>query len=97
MIYSELINQLSEELNLSKNETHTLIKQTVREFCNQLENGYSFSIPGLGKFSTKVIDVHKVYDPDHDKYILIPPKRVVEFTPDKKRNDRFKNIRHEDE
>ncbi len=97
MTYHELINHISEELNLSKNEIDTLIKQTVLELGNQLENGYSFSIPGLGRFSTKVIEVHKVFDSHQQKYILIPPKRIVEFTPGKDLNDRLKNIRAEDE
>jgi len=97
MTYSELIDRLSEELNLSKDETRSLLEHTVSELANQLGQGYSFTIPGLGTFRTKVKDVQKVYSPDHEKYMLIPPKRVVEFSPVSSMKEHLKNSRPDDE
>jgi DNA-binding protein HU-beta len=95
MTYNELIEHLSEELNLTNAETKELVDQTVAEFTEQLGQGISFTIPDLGTFKTKVKEVQKVYNPHHEKYMLIPPKRVVEFTPGKNLKDNLKFINPE--
>jgi DNA-binding protein HU-beta len=95
MTYNELIDQLSEELNLTRAETKDLVDKTVTEFTEQLGQGISFTIPDLGTFKTKVKEVQKVYNPHHEKFMLIPPKRVVEFTPGKNLKDNLKFINPE--
>jgi DNA-binding protein HU-beta len=79
MTYTELINQLSEELDLSDSETKFLVDELVAELTEQLGQGYNFTIPDLGTFNTKIEEVQKVYNPNYGKFILMPPKRVVEF------------------
>ncbi len=92
MTYTELIDQLSEELKLSKTETKYLVDELVSELTEQLGQGYSFTIPDLGTFKTKIKDVQKVYNPHHEKFMLIPPKRVVEFHPGKNLKENLKHI-----
>jgi DNA-binding protein HU-beta len=90
MTYSELIDQLSEELELSRAEAKDLVDKTVTELTEQLGQGSSFTIPDLGTFKTRVKEVQKVYNPHYEKFMLIPPKRVVEFTPGRTLKDNLK-------
>lgn len=92
MTYTELIDQLSEELDLSKNETKFLVDELVSELTEQLGQGYSFTYPDLGTFKTKIKEVQKVYNPHYEKFILEPPKRVVEFYPGKNLKENLKPI-----
>lgn len=95
MTYSELIDQLSEELELSRAEAKDLVDKTVTELTEQLGQGSSFTIPDLGTFKTRVKEVQKVFNPHYEKFMLIPPKRVVEFTPGRTLKDNLKYINPE--
>jgi DNA-binding protein HU-beta len=81
MNYSDLIDQLAEATGNSKVKTKELLGDAISVLSDQLSKGTGVSIPDLGTFSTKVKDVQKVYNPHHDAYLMVPPKRVVEFTP----------------
>jgi len=92
MTYTELIDQLSDELDLSKSETKFLVDELVAELTEKLGQEYSFTIPNLGTFKTKIKKVQKVYNPHYEKFMLIPPKRVVEFKRGKNLKDNLKYI-----
>jgi len=81
MNYRELIDQLSEKTGRSKKETRELLGNTVEMLSEQLSEGLGVSIPDLGTFSTKTTDEKKVYNPHYEDYIIVPPKRSVEFSP----------------
>lgn len=92
MTYSELIDQLSEELGLTKTETKFLVKETVSEFTTKLGENSGFTIPNLGTFKARVKEVQKVYSPHYDKYMLVPPKRVVDFSAGTSLKNKFKFV-----
>jgi DNA-binding protein HU-beta len=81
MNYSDLIDQLAEATGNSKVKTKELLGDAISVLSDQLSKGSGVSIPDLGTFSTKVKDVQKMYNPHHEAYLLVPPKRIVEFTP----------------
>jgi DNA-binding protein HU-beta len=81
MNYKELIERLSRQTGQSQTKTRKLLGDAVSVFTDQLSEGKSVSIPNLGTFSTKDSDEKKVYNPHHDAYLLVPPKRVVDFSP----------------
>lgn len=81
MNYRELIDQLSSKTGRSKKEIKELLGVTVNKLSEQLSNGKGVSIPDLGTFSTKDSDEKKVYNPHYEDYIIVPPKRTVEFSP----------------
>jgi DNA-binding protein HU-beta len=81
MNYSDLIDQLAEATGNSKVKTKELLGDAISVLTDQLSKGTGVSIPDLGTFSVKVKEVQKVYNPHHDAYLMVPPKRVVEFTP----------------
>lgn len=93
MTHRELIDRVSGELDISKSETRQLIAETVSVLSTQLRgvDNEGYTIPGVGTFKTRLKDIHKIYNPHYGKYMLVPPKRVVEFSPGKelKRNTKF--------
>lgn len=95
MTYSELIDRLSEELDLTKTESKHIVDEIVSELTGQLGQGAGFTIPDLGTFKTRVKEVQKIYNPHYDKFMLIPPKRIVEFSPGKNLKDNLKYINPE--
>ena len=64
---------------------------------DELENDIGVSIPGLGTFKTKTREERKVYSPHHESYMMIPPKRVVDFTPSSSLKDNLKFVETGDE
>ncbi len=97
MTYNELIDRMSEELGLSKAETRRLMKDVVGEFTDQLGEGTGFSIPDLGTFKTRIKEVQKIYNPHHKKYMMVPPKQIVEYSPAKNMKEKLKYIATGDE
>ena len=97
MNYSDLIDRLAEATGKPKTQTKELVETTVSVLTSELGNGNGFSIPELGTFSTKVNDVKKVYSPHYKSYILVPPKRVVDFSPASGLKENLKFVETEDE
>ena len=81
MNYSELIEQLSEQTGHSKKKTKEILNEAISVLSGQLSEGTGLSIPDLGTFHTKLHEKKKVYNPHYDSYMIVPPKRVVDFTP----------------
>lgn len=92
MNYSELIDQLAEATDTPKSQTKELIENAISVLTDELGKGNGFSIPNLGTFTTKVNDVKKVYNPHYKKYLMVPPKRVVEFSPASGLKDNLKFV-----
>lgn len=90
MTYRELIDQLAESTGQSKAQTKELLEDAISVLSDQLSKDKGVSIPELGTFSTKVKEVQKVYSPHYKKYMLVPPKRVVEFSPSAGLKDELK-------
>lgn len=97
MNYSDLIDELAEATGNSKAKTKELLGDAISVLSDQLTKGTGVSVPDLGTFSTKVKEVKKVYNPHHDAYMLIPPKRVVEFSPSTVIKDELKFTGRENE
>ncbi|WP_069132638.1 HU family DNA-binding protein [Rhodohalobacter halophilus] len=97
MTYRELIDKLAKATGRSKTETKELLDDTVSTLSGQLSRGKGVSIPELGTFNTKVKEVQKVYNPHYKKYMLVPPKRVVEFSPSSVLKDELKFAGKDDE
>ena len=97
MNYSDLIDELAEATGNSKIKTKELLGDAISVLSDQLTKGTGVSVPDLGTFTTKVKEVKKVYNPHHDAYLLIPPKRVVEFSPSTVIKDELKFTGRENE
>jgi len=97
MNYSELIEQLSEQTGNSKSETKEILNDTISVLSDQLSEGTGVSIPELGTFQTKINDEKKVYNPHYDSYMIVPKKRVVDFSPAAGLKDEVKFLRTDED
>ncbi|HMB98717.1 MAG TPA: HU family DNA-binding protein [Balneolaceae bacterium] len=90
MNYSELVKNLADELDLSQSESNELVHETFDVLIKKLGEGKGFTIPDLGTFSVSSTEPKKVYNPYYEKYLITPPKRVVDFSPSSNLKDRLK-------
>lgn len=97
MNYSELIEQLSEQTGNSKTKTKELLSDAISVLSDQLSDGSGVSIPDLGTFQTKVNEEKKVYNPHYDAYMIVPPKRVIDFSPASGLKEEVKFLRTDEE
>lgn len=86
----QLIDKLSEETGLSKTHTEEMLSSTTNTLTDTLSDGKSVSIPDLGTFSTKTNEVRKIYNPHYEAYMMVPPKRVVNFSPSSALKEKLK-------
>lgn len=97
MNYTELIEQLSQQTGHSKAKTKEMLNDAIAVLSDQLGEGMGISIPDLGTFHTKVNEEKKVYNPHYEAYMIVPPKRVVNFTPAVGLKEEVKFLRDEED
>jgi len=97
MTYKDLIERVSESRDIPKTHARELIESIFGVLGDELEDGTGVSIPGLGTFKTKTREERKVYSPHHESYMMVPPKRVVDFTPSSNLKDNLKFVETGDE
>lgn len=77
---SETIKTLSDQLGLTQKETEHIYESYVDILTSHLANDQGFSIPKLGSFHSKIREPYKSYNPHYKKMMLLPKKKVVQFT-----------------
>lgn len=77
---TEVLKQLSEDLDLTQAETEELYDSFVAGLTTLLAKERGFTLPGLGSFHSEVRPEHKSYNPHYEQMMLIPPKKVVHFS-----------------
>lgn len=97
MTYTELIDRLSEKTGNSKKDTRDQLESVLNELTDHLSKGDGFTIPDLGTFKTETKEVRKIYNPHHEAYMLIPPKRSVDFTQSATLKEKLKFIQPDNE
>jgi len=90
MTYQELIDKLAQSRNISKREAKEMVEGIFNTLKQELGTGVGVSIPNLGTFATKTKESRKVYSPHHKKYMIVPPRRVVDFSPSVGLKDKLK-------
>lgn len=94
---SEVVEALSKSLEMSKAETRRLLDLALDICKENLAGGNGFSIPELGTFGTHTREERKSYNPHYKQYMMLPPKRVVDFTPSKSLKEEVKHLELSDE
>ncbi len=97
MNHSEVVKRLAERLKLSQREIKNLLDNCTKVFKRTLDEDTDFSIPELGTFKTQLREKRKSYNPHYEKYTMLPPKRVVNFSPSSVIKDKVKSRRIENE
>lgn len=75
---------LAHQLDISRPEADTMLKKILHVFKDQLAEDNSFEIPDFGTFSIRKRDERRSYNPTQEQYVVLPPKKVVYFTPSRK-------------
>lgn len=88
----DVVAALAENWDMSKAESRRLLDVIVQTFCDNLAKGKSFTIPGLGTFSTHTREERKSYNPHYKQHMQLPPKRTVDFKPSKGVKEALKNL-----
>ena len=97
MTYKDLIDRVSVSRNITKKHAKELIDTVFDVLSSELEDEKGVSIPGLGTFKTKTKEEREVYSPHHETKILVPPKRVVDFTPSTNLKENLKFVEPDNE
>jgi len=83
MIKADLINKLSKEMDISKQEAEAgvnLFFQTIKE---ALQNGEEIELRGFGSFRFRQRGARAGRNPRTGKPVQVPPKQVLYFKPSK--------------
>ncbi len=89
---SELVKTLAQRSDLTQKETRQLLKQSVKVFSDRLGDYIGFSIPDLGTFTTHIREERQAYDLNRRSHVILPPKRLVSFSPAVTLKDEIKDV-----
>lgn len=83
MIKADLINKISKEMDISKQEAETgvnLFFQTIKE---AIEKGEEIELRGFGSFRFRQREARTGRNPRTGESVSVPPKKVLYFKPSK--------------
>lgn len=89
---SDVVTALAENWDMSLAETRRLLDTIVNTFKENLAQGTSFTIPELGTFDTHTRSKRRAYNPHYEQFMMLPPKRVVDFRPSKGLKEDLKDV-----
>lgn len=93
---NELVKILADNWDMTQKEARNLLDVIIHTLNDQLAQGSSFTIPELGTFGTHTRDKQRSYNPHYKQYMMLPPKRVVDFKPSKGLKENVKDLEVED-
>jgi nucleoid DNA-binding protein len=79
MTNSELVKHLSERLGKPQVELKRILGEATRIMKEVMDKDTGITIPGLGIFHTVLKKKRKSFNPHHNSFMMLPPKRVVKF------------------
>lgn len=97
MTYGELIEKLASERDISKARAREILDGFFDSIGEILEQGKGVSIPDLGTFKAVTKESRTVYSPHHREKIVVPPRRVVDFSAAKRLKEHLKYVETGDE
>ncbi len=89
---SELVKILAKRSDLTQKETKRLLRQSIRVLSDRLGDYIGFSIPDLGTFTTHIREERQAYDLNRRSHVILPPKRLVSFSPAVTLKDDIKDV-----
>lgn len=95
MNHKELINSISNEMDLPKAETERLLDETVSFFVKQLSESNTIGIQGFGTFEVRKKEERISVHPSTQVRTIIPPKLVVNFKQSNVLKEKLKDLPHE--
>lgn len=89
---SDIVAVLADNWGMSQAETRRLLDIIVQTFNDNIAEGNTFTISGLGTFGANTREERKSYNPHYQQYMNLPPKRVVSFSPSKGIKEDLKQV-----
>ncbi len=90
MNHSEIVRILSDRTDMTQKDVKQLLSNIVGSLDEIMGECKGFSIPDLGTFGTHVREERKAYSIPDARNMIIPPKRLVYFSPATHLKDEFK-------
>jgi len=75
----DIVRHLSLKIGKPQVETRKLLAACFGVLKQVLDEGKTFTIPGLGTFRVRYREARVAYSPGHKQKMHFPPKRVVTF------------------
>ena len=86
----EFISELSQRLNYNNKETTRLVSSLLSIMTQELQDGNTIAIQGVGSFEVKKKLERISVNPVTQQRLLIPPKLVLTFKPSISLKEKFK-------
>jgi len=83
MIKADLINKISKEMDISKQEAETAVNLFFKTLKNAILNGEEVELRGFGSFRFRNRGARLGRNPRSGKSVHVPPKKVLYFKPSK--------------
>ena len=79
----DIVNLLSEEIAMSKEETNKVVDKLFEIILEQLNNGEEVKVVGFGKFMVKQRLPRNVINPANKEVMTLPEQKAITFRPAK--------------
>ena len=89
---SELIEHLSETLNLPQREATAICNTILERMTEALSDGDSIEIRGFGSFVIKEYEAYEGRNPKTGKKITVQPKKLPFFKVGKELREKVNNV-----
>jgi integration host factor subunit beta len=83
MIKADLVNKISQEMNISKQEAETGVNLFFQAIKDALKKGEEIELRGFGSFRFRERGARSGRNPRTGDPVQVPPKRVLYFKPSK--------------
>jgi integration host factor subunit beta len=83
MIKADLINQISKEMNISKQEAESGVNLFFQMIKDALQRGEEIELRGFGSFRFRQRQARSGRNPRTGEPVQVPPKKVLYFKPSK--------------
>ena len=79
----DLVDQVSDKLQMAKNDLERVLETTIATIQEALKKGDKVSLTGLGMFSVKERKHREARNPKTGEKVQVPAKKAVKFRPGK--------------
>ena len=83
MTKAEIVAKMAEQTGLKKSQAEKALQAFVQIMSDALEKGERIAIPNFGIFTVRQRAERRGVNPRTGEPVMIPPKKVVKFTPSK--------------
>ncbi|MEL7834200.1 HU family DNA-binding protein [Fodinibius sp. Rm-B-1B1-1] len=94
---SDLVAKLADHWDMTQSDARELLDTIIHTFNDNIAAGKRFTVPELGTFGTNTRKKRKSFNPHYEQYMMLPPKRVVEFNASKGIKEDLKKVDIDDE